>query len=372
MKKLAIVSTHPIQYHAPWFRMLGARADVQLKVFYTRKPEAYDKGFRQIVAWDLPLLEGYDYRFTSHDRNSRIREIAHWSPEVILVFGWRPAGHLDLLRHFKGRIPVWFRGDSTLLDEKPGLRQWLRRKLLRWVYRHIDRAFYVGSANKAYFLAHGLAENQLVFAPHAVDNARFQSVGEARTAAGRKQLGIAANERAVLFVGKLEPRKNPELLLKAILALNQIRQQPIHLIFSGAGILEGRLRQLAKGQSFVHFLGFQNQTSMPAVYRLGDMVCLPSACNETWGLAINEAMACGRPVLVSDRCGCAADLVQSGSTGYLFQARNQQDLTDKLSCMISQPTKLKAMGEQASAVIQNWSFEHIINALCKNTASLIS
>lgn len=366
MKKLAIISTHPIQYHAPWFRMLGARADVQLKVFYTRKPEAYDKGFRQIVAWDLPLLEGYDYRFTGRDR---IREIAHWSPEVILVFGWRPAGHLDILRHFKGRIPVWFRGDSTLLDEKPGLRQWLRRRWLCWVYRHVDRVFYVGSANKAYFLAHGLAENQLVFAPHAVDNARFQSFGEARTSAGRRKLGISQDERAVLFAGKLEPKKNPELLLKAMLELNQKQQKPIHLIFAGAGILEAQLRRLAKDQSFVHFLGFQNQKSMPAVYRLGDIVCLPSARNETWGLAINEAMACGRPVLVSDRCGCAADLVQSGSNGYLFQAGNQQDLTDKLSCMIRQPAKLKTMGEQASAVIQNWSFEHITTALCGQISS---
>jgi glycosyltransferase involved in cell wall biosynthesis len=363
MKKLAIISTHPIQYHAPWFRMLAERGDVQLKVFYTRPPEAYayDKGFRQVVVWDIPLLDGYDYQFTSRRRATRILEIADWSPDVLLVFGWSPAGHLDILRHFKGKIPVWFRGDSTLLDEKPGIRQWLRRRFLRWVYRYIDLAFYVGNANKAYFLAHGLAENQLVFAPHAVDLARFGQEEEEKVRQFRSKLGIAPEDISVIFCGKLEAVKNPGLLLRVVQQINAALPKPVHLIFAGDGNLGKMLKRQSKSDPYIHFIGFRNQSEMPVIYRLGDIFCLPSA-RETWGLAVNEAMACGRPVLVSDRCGCAADLVHSGSNGYVFEAQNQDDLVAKLSLMISQPTQLKVMGRHALAVIQSWSFETYLNS----------
>jgi glycosyltransferase involved in cell wall biosynthesis len=364
MKKLAIISTHPIQYHAPWFRMLAESGEVQLKVFYTRQPEAYayDKGFQQVVEWDIPLLEGYDYHFTSQNRITRILEIADWSPDVILVFGWSPAGHLNILRHFKGKIPVWFRGDSTLLDEKPGLRQWLRRRFLRWVYRHVDLAFYVGSANKAYYLAHGLEENQLVFAPHAIDNERFNSFDEKFVSDWRLKLGIPQDEPAVLFAGKLEPKKNPEILLRAILELNQTNQKTIHLIFAGNGILEDHLRQLAKGKPFVHFLGFQNQKSMPAVYRLGDIVCLPSAYNETWGLAVNEAMACGRPVITSDKVGCAKDLIFPEVNGYIFETNQLDNLINALKECINKNNYIR-MGFHSSQIIQKWSFPNICKVM---------
>ncbi|MGI9159052.1 MAG: glycosyltransferase family 4 protein, partial [Saprospiraceae bacterium] len=308
--------------------------------------------------------------FTSRHSATRILEIADWSPEVILIFGWSPAGHLDILRHFKGKIPVWFRGDSTLLDEKPGIRRWLRRQFLRWVYRHIDLAFYVGSANKAYFLAHGLAESQLIFAPHAVDIARFGQEDEEKIRQFKSQLGLTPDEISVIFCGKLEAVKNPGLLLRAVQKINTKRPKPVHLIFAGAGNLGKMLIKQSKNDPYIHFIGFRNQSEMPVIYRLGDIFCLPST-RETWGLAVNEAMACGRPVLVSDRCGCATDLVQSGSNGYLFNAQSQEDLIAKLSLMISQPTQLKVMGKYSLAVIQRWSREsyHIKTAIlrfCEN------
>ena len=108
--------------------------------------------------------------------------------------------------HFKSRVPVWFRGDSTLIDPLPFWKKALRKLLLTQVYRSVDRAFYVGKANKRYFLWAGSYESQLNYAPHAVDNDYFMRDDEARmemAAAKRRELGIDPDATVFLFVGKL-------------------------------------------------------------------------------------------------------------------------------------------------------------------------
>ncbi|HXO74089.1 MAG TPA: glycosyltransferase, partial [Puia sp.] len=170
MKRLAIITTHPIQYNAPWFRMLAQSNRLLVKVFYTweqsQQGSKFDPGFGKKIEWDIPLLEGYEYCFvkntaaepgTHHFKGvinpTLNKEVESWNPDAVLVFGWSFSSHLACMRYFKGRIPVLFRGDSTLLDDKPGVKKWLRRVFLRWVYRFIDYALYVGINNKNYFLA---------------------------------------------------------------------------------------------------------------------------------------------------------------------------------------------------------------------------
>ena len=193
MKKLAIITTHPIQYHAPLYELLTSRGHLSLKVFYTWGEsvlkDKYDPGFGKVVEWDIPLLKGYDYAFLeniSTDKGSHhfngiinpdiIRTVQAYQPDAVLVYGWSFSSHLKLMRAFKGRVPVLFRGDSTLLDEAGGLSRLKRRLFLRWVYRYSDYALYVGKNNADYFIKAGLKERQLVFGPHAIDNDRFYSV----------------------------------------------------------------------------------------------------------------------------------------------------------------------------------------------------
>ena len=97
----------------------------------------------------LPGLWGIDLP-TLNDR------ISSWSADAIFVYGWSWKAHLKAMRHFHGKIPIYFRGDSTLLDEQPGLKRCLRRIFLRWVYSHVDITFYVGERNKSYYKAMGL------------------------------------------------------------------------------------------------------------------------------------------------------------------------------------------------------------------------
>lgn len=381
MKRLAIVCTHPIQYYAPVFRLLAERAKVQLKVFYTWGNSAqaqYDPGFGKTISWDIPLLEGYESVFvpnTSKNPGSHhfwgivnpslLQDVLAWRPDAVLIYGWNYHSHLRLLWGLQGRVPVWFRGDSNLLDPQPRWKALLKKMVLRQVYRLVDRAFYVGTANKEYYQAYGLQEQQLVFAPHAIDNGRFADSPERQyqTLADqwRNSLGIDPQATLVLFVGKLEPKKNPALLLQVIQEYNTRHSQALQLLFVGNGVLEESLKASAAGDSNVFFLDFQNQGKMPLVYRLGQLFCLPSrGPGETWGLAVNEALACNRPVLVSERVGCAIDLVQEGSSGLIFQHNNATDL---LRCIQQMEQDLrKGKYEQVQTGIENWSFEQQVLA----------
>lgn len=377
--RLAIVTTHPIQYYAPVFKQLSKKFSI--KVFYTweRGTEEFDTGFNQKITWDIPILEGYDYTFVSNDGNrargfldlknpSLIEEVKVWEATAVLVYGWNYLSHLRVMLYFKGKIPVLFRGDSHVLDHKKTFKTWLRKKWLTWVYRHVDFALYVGTNNKIYFQVHGLNENQLVFAPHAVDNERFMGNDdyfEKEALLLRRQLGISMEEIVVLFAGKLEPKKNPQILLKAIQLLNRRKINPIRLLIVGNGQLEQELKKQGQSDPNIIFLDFQNQSKMPVVYHLGNIFCLPSSGpGETWGLSVNEAMASGRPVLVSNKVGCAVDLVVEGKTGYIFNSGDQKDLIDKLKVFSRQVDLEQAiLRHNAKITVSSWSFERQVDAI---------
>jgi glycosyltransferase involved in cell wall biosynthesis len=239
MKKLAIISSHPIQYNAPLFVLLAKQPNIELKVFYTWGEESlgakFDPDFGKEIEWDIPLLDGYSFKFvknisknpgTHHFKGiinpSLNQEIEDWKPDAVWIWGWSFHSHLKAMRYFKGKVQVWFRGDSTLLDEPKrfSFKKMARRIFLKWVYKHIDKAFYVGTHNKAYFIKHGLQDSQLVYSPHAIDNDRFRDIDgkyDAEAKKWRKSLGIQGYKKILLFIGKFESKKNP-LFFSAIIS----------------------------------------------------------------------------------------------------------------------------------------------------------
>jgi glycosyltransferase involved in cell wall biosynthesis len=377
MKKLAIITTHPIQYYAPIFKLLHQREHISIKVYYTwgeRALDKFDPGFGQKVNWDIPLLDGYPYEWvlntaqdpgTHHSKgiiNPELTEQVNvWSPDAVLFFGWAYKGHLRAIKYYHNKIPVYFRGDSTLLNEPTGIRGMIKYFALRWVYRHVDHAFYVGTNNKAYFRKYGLREKQLSFAPHAIDNSRFEKDYSDDATKLRQSLNIKDEEILILYAGKFDHVKNVKILLSAFINLNK---DNVKLLLVGNGPLESELKKLAAtgNSSNIHFLDFQNQSYMPVLYQAADLFCLPSV-SETWGLAINEAMAGGRAVVTSDKVGCAADLVKGDYNGAVFRSNQVDDLTAKLAKLINSKTVLQEYGNNSRNLIKNWSFEHIAEAI---------
>ena len=312
MPRLAILSTHPIQYNAPLFRMLHEDDGIDLQVFFSKTWDQvkFDPDFQREVTWDIPVTEGYEH--VTHDASSRRGRtelslaIQNFNPHALLIYGWNFPGHLSMMRTFHGNIPIWFRGDSHLLNPMPFWKKAMRKTMLTWVYRHVDLAFTVGTANEAYYRLSGLKQSQLTLAPHAVDLQFWQTDNGNRRAEAerwRQDMGIPQDTKCVGFAGKLEPLKQVDLIIRSTLKSGENH----HAIIAGTGPLETALVQDFGSHSRVHFVGFVNQSRMPVFYRMLDALALASY-SETWGLCVNESMACGTPCIVSNRAGCAQDI----------------------------------------------------------------
>ena len=371
MNRLAIITTHPIQYNAPLFAILSEREKIKIKVFYTWgktvMEKKFDPGFGQNIEWDIPLLEGYEYAFeenTATEPGSHhykgiknptlIKDIQDWGANAILIYGWNFKSHLAAIRFFNKKMPVFFRGDSTLINEKKGFKQILRLIVLSFVYYHIDIAFYVGIANKAYFKAMGLKEKQLVFMPHAIDNSRFASneKDEREAKLLKNKLGIETSALLFLFAGKLDSNKNVALLIKAFIGSNTKNH---YLLITGNGNEEKELKEMSRDHSNIKFLNFQNQQQMPALYAASDIFVLPSK-TETWGLSINEAMAAGKPIIASNTCGAALDLIKINENGFLFNCDDISALIKYLNHFINDKDGAALMGTSSLKIIEEYSY----------------
>jgi len=355
-KKLAIVCTHPIQYYVPLFQQLASK--VCLMVFYSERENnnsKYDPGFRKKIKWDIPMLNGYPHAFPGRDI---IAQLEIFNPDKILIYGWPFHRHLKIIRYFKGKI--WFRGDSIVPEQESRLKTTFKSLLLKWVYGHVDKVFYVGTQNKFYFQKYGLREEQLIFAPHAVDNARFGHINRQQSLAIRRQLRVPEEDILILFAGKFNRNKNPGILLSAFCNLDLSH---VHLLFVGDGDLKQKLKQDIRGLPRVHILPFQNQTAMPAIYQASDLFCLTSI-KETWGLSVNEAMAAGKAILIADSVGCATDLV-GPENGRVFNCNSLADLQKKLCELTIDKARLLKYGQRSKSIIQDWSVAQQVQTLLR-------
>ena len=388
-RRLAVVLSHPIQYFSPWFQYIAQHSSIELKVFYLWDfgvENRVDRSFGHALKWDIPLLEGYEYEFipnksrdpgTHHfsglDNPGLVPALKAWQPDAILMFGYNYSSHLKVLLSWSLRkIPILQRGDSHDLARAPGLKPKWNRFLRSILFKRFAAFLSVGKANADYLRNSGVPESRIYFAPHCIDNQRFQSArqtAEQDAAVWRRELGMAADVKVILFAGKFEANKRPLDLINAFkLAMKRLsndREPKAALLMVGAGELETALRECAADEvgRTIFFAGFQNQTRMPTVYALGDVLVLPS-WNETWGLAINEAMNLARPVIVSSQVGCGPDLVLNEKTGWVFSAGNVDELATILQRVISMSDgDLQTMGQSAFDHVQSYSYEAACTSL---------
>jgi glycosyltransferase involved in cell wall biosynthesis len=318
-------------------------------------------------------LEGYDYHFTrnvakkpgsDHFRGiitpDLILEINAFKPDVIWVWGWSFHSHLQVMRFFKGKIPIWFRGDSTLLDEPNGFsfRKFARRRLLNWVYSHVDKVFSVGTHNSEYFRKHGVKKENIILAPHSVDNLRFMEDSDKskiEVQEKKTSLEIDSNKFVLLFAGKLEEKKNPFFFLEVC---KRMKNSDVIGLIIGNGKLESSLKKNAEN---IIFLDFQNQSEMPTFYNLANMFVLPSiGPGETWGLSMNESLACGVPVAASIHCGGSLDLIDENN-GFVFDPEDGiESFIDKLINF-----KKQASTDFRAEFLQKFNYQRIVDAVIK-------
>ena len=198
--------------------------------------------------------------------------------------------------------------------------------------------------------------------PYAVDNTFFQlrcASSAPQRDALRSSLGLQPGRPVILFTAKFTPAKAPEDLLAAFTQLQRrvTGNSKPYLLFAGDGPMRETLQERAKplGDA-VRFLGFRNQTELPALYDLCDVFVLPSRF-EPWGLVLNEVMNAGRPVIVSDRVGAAPDLVENGDNGFVYPSGNVTLLASRLLQILQSPSLCAKMGERSLKRISSWDFK---------------
>ncbi len=379
MWRVAYIAPHPIQYQVPLLRRLAARADLHLHAFFlgdfSLQPH-YEAAFNQTFQWDVPLTEGYTSEVlprlligrSTHPRpgwpvvglKERLRAGRF---DAVWVHGW---GHLGLRQavsvgHALG-LSVLLRGEST--PDGSRVRGWKRRlrdALCRRLFSHCSAFLCIGSLNWQFYRDFGIAEERIFSVPYAVDNVWFQSrCAEAHLhrEALRAELGLDPVRPVVLFAAKFIPVKAPGDLLAAYLRAfpAQDHTRP-YLLFVGDGPLRPQLETQAGARvgGDVRFLGFRNQSQLPALYDLCDLFVLPSRF-EPWGLVVNEVMNAGKPVIVSDQVGAACDLVERCANGWIFPAGNITALADVLREACSDAERRATMGATSLARINEWDF----------------
>lgn len=383
--KLAFLISHPIQYQTPLFKEMANHAEIDLTVYFCSKKgleKSFDAEFNQEIQWNIPLLEGYKYKFLKNfspgfsfpafDQVNPgiIKELFKKRFDAIVLCGYTSFSHWFALLAAKiSKTAVFLRTESALNQEKQKSRAkiLIKRIILAPFFKMIQAFLYIGKENKSFYQFYSVPDSKLFFTPYAVDNQRwigaFYRLREQKQKL-KKDLRIGSDKLTILFVGKLIPKKRPLDLLKAY---EKIGVKNKALIFAGEGVLRSEIESYVKkkGLKDVFLVGFKNQTELPRYYAMADIFVLPSERGETWGLVVNEAMCFKLPIIVSDLVGCASDLLKEGENGYVFPVGEVDKLSFYLEDLIKDKEKRRMFGEKSFQIIQHYSYKKDIEGILK-------
>jgi glycosyltransferase involved in cell wall biosynthesis len=388
----AYVITHPIQYYTPLLQQLARSAPDQVQVLYCSGELASSHaqaGFGVPYRWDVPLLEGYRYRFLENraahpststffglDNPALSQIIASRTYNAVVVNGWHfKSAWRTIIACWRNRIPVMVRSDSHLRGTA-SFRKWGKWPLYRKFIPHLDGCLAAGTWSSDYFEKYGASPDHIFKIPHCVDNRRFEQE-MLRLRPQREQLrrnwGIPPDAIVYLFAGKFIPVKRPLDFVNAIGRVSVTRpkviagpqavgKSEVFGLMAGDGPLrEPCGEQARRSGAPVRFAGFLNQSQIAEAYAAADALVLPSE-TETWGMVVNEAMASGLPCIVSDRVGCGPDAIDRGVTGDIHAMGNVDALAE-LMAQYADPAKLAAMGQNAKRKIESYSVPAAADAL---------
>ncbi len=381
--RLAYLVSHPIQYQAPLLRRIAREPDIDLTVLFGSDFSArgyQDRGFGVAVTWDVPLLEGYRSRVLPALRDNgtvtATTPLSRGILRALLDDSGRPAfdalwvhgyASVNALRGIASArllgIPTLLRAEGWSGDRPRSLGKRMAKRAFFGVLRPLITATLpIGSYNAAYW-RESLGEDLRQFPmPYAVDNAFFtQKAAEAQDQLDslRATLGLQAGRPIILFASKLQQRKHADHLVEALQQVATQHGTRPYLLVVGDGEERGRLEELALARGLAHdvrFLGFRNQSELPAFLALADVFVLPSR-HEPWGLIVNEAMAAGCAVIVSSDVGAAPDLVQNGVSGFVYPVGDVNALAEALLRVLASPDTARHMGQAGRERIASWDFE---------------
>ena len=307
------------------------------------------------------------------------RTLSQFQPEAVAVPGWSSRAAFGALRWCADAgVPAITMSESTTWDEQRlGWKEWIKRRLVRLC----SSALVGGSPHRDYMLQLGMPDDRVFLGYDAVDNEYFATKTEAlrhqRTEV-RKKYGLP--EHYFLASARFIEKKNLPRLLQAYARYRALCQKsegrsqgseissksdvrPLsagvwHLVILGDGPLKSDVCRLVSElslQDCVLLPGFKQYPDLPAYYGLASAF-IHASTTEQWGLVVNEAMASGLPVLVSNRSGCAVDLVQEGQNGFTFDPNDFEALAKLMLRLTQSPAaQLTEMGDASREIIADWA-----------------
>ena len=327
---LAFVVERPTQFEVPFYRHAAADPAHHLRILYTDPRGAepvYDPELGRTVSWGIDLLGGYDHA-ACPDFGALKRELRRRRYDLVLVNGYTRRLYVLAAALARGAgIPVALRLDSALFETPPP-RALAKRLLFDLYLKRMYRLFLgVGSLTLDYLRFFGVPEERTALFPYAVDVEAFRrgsALAPAERAAARARLGIPDDARILLSVAKLNPREAPWDLLRAL-------DGDRWLLVAGDGPERAALETFARerGLEKVRFLGYVPYPELPALYAISDLF-LHLAREERWGVSVQEALACGLPVIASSRVGAARDLIEPGANGATYTAGDAAGLARRI------------------------------------------
>jgi 1,2-diacylglycerol 3-alpha-glucosyltransferase len=281
------------------------------------------------------------------------------SPEAVAINSYSLPDARAALRWCRLNHRVAVLMTDSKEDDAP--RVWWRERVKRLLVSQYDAAFVGGTPQRRYLEKLGLPAEVVFTGANAVDNAYFDEVANRLQSGGHSPPdlpGLHSTTPYFLAVNRLLPLKNLDRLLLAYARYRTSTSNPWRLLLVGDGPDRARLEKLVGEEEIagVTFCGFHQRDALAVYYALAGAFVHPTL-KDTWGLVVNEAMAAGLPVLVSERAGCAEDLVEEGLNGFTFDPERPERLTELMALLTAPGTNLDAMGRHARIVSDRFSPE---------------
>jgi 1,2-diacylglycerol 3-alpha-glucosyltransferase len=277
-------------------------------------------------------------------------------PDVLVISGWSFPEALALLDWTKTRnVPAILLSDSQERDKRRVFyKEWLKKRRVS----RFAAAYVAGKPQVAYVEKLGMRSDRIWTGSCVVDNDFWMTQRKRITAIQEQaRAKMQLPEKYFLTVARLVAKKNIPTLLKAYALYRNSSETPLSLVICGDGPDRLSIEHIIRTEKMegVHLTGFQQIDTLPYLYSLASCFILPSSHEEQWGLVVNEAMASGLPVIVSEICGCAVDLVRNGLNGFTFNPSDPYELSAKMTLVTCDEALCRQMGESSLAIVDEFS-----------------
>jgi len=373
--RVVVITEIIAPYRIPVFNALSQRSEIDLHVIFLAETDPTQRQWlvhKEEIRFSFEVLPSWRRRIHGHNL------LLNWgmdvalqaaSPDVIICGGYNYLACWEALRwarHKHVSFLLWV--ESTARDLRTGsfFVESLKRKFLQ----QCDAFVVAGKSSSDYLTSYGAQEDTIFTAPNAVDTDFFRQAAEVarRNDAFNRQI-FNLPDRYFLFVGRLVKEKGIFDLLEAYALLPPDFRQQISLVFAGdgAGRTELQKRADAIKPGFVRVAGFLHREALAVFYAMAEGFVFPTH-SDPWGLVVNEAMACGLPVICSEAAGCAADLVD-GRNGRVVSPGAAAELASAWKDLAGDPQLRRAMGKASVEKIEGYSPEACAAGMAKAALS---